>query len=422
MQVKSIPLDSIKVENRYRSDKGDIEGLAETIKEHGLIQPISVDQNFRLLAGERRYLAHKHLGMLTIDAVIHEVIGKIAPLEIELIENAERKDMTWPERAKLERDIFELKIKSNPRWSQAKQAEFRNTVPSQISRRMQLAEALELLPDLADHATEDEAWKIYKRLEEDYVSQELHNRMAEKPEIAQASKWAKDHYKIGDTLEQMAKLDKEKAHFAEVDPPYGVALDRRKGRNKDDSAMDTYNEIPGDEYVAFLEKVAAEVFRLLKPNSFAVFWYGMSWHNETLSTLRKVGFGVPDIPAVWTKGNVGQTAQPDTTLGSCYEPFFLCRKGKPKLVIPGRGNVFAFSTVTPSRKIHATEKPIELLDEILRICCWPGSAILIPFLGSGVTLRAAYKGGHTGWGYDLDEENKRKFLQRVVEDQANGQK
>ncbi len=61
-----------------------------------------------------------------------------------------------------------------------------------------------------------------------------------------------------------------------------------------------------------------------------------------------------------------------------------------------------------------------LLEEIIASCCFPGSVLLVPFLGSGVTLRAGYKLNHTGFGYDLDAHNKEAFLKKVFEDTQTG--
>lgn len=415
MRVLDTPIEKIIVKDRYREDKGDIEGLSASIKEKGLLQPIVLDQKLNLLAGERRYLACQLAGLKTIPTFIYQVKGKLDPLEIELIENTQRKDFTWQERARLERSIFELKVKADPNWSGRKQAEARDESNSNINRRLQIAEAMELLPELAECKTEDDAWKEFSKLKERVVIDELRKRV--NPAITQASKWAQDHYRVGDAFDGMRKCKAECAHFAEVDPPYGVDLGKVKSRNADKVEIGRYSEIDATEYEAFFTKVATEVFRILRKDAFAVFWFGPTWQSETLGILRAAGFTVPDIPAIWTKGAVGQTASPDTTFGSCYEPFWLARKGKPKLAKPGRGNVFeGFAPVSYAKKIHATEKPLGLLEDVLNTILLPGSAILIPFLGSGVTLRAAYKLGHTGWGYDLDQTNKELFLGKVRAD------
>ena len=166
MQVQQVPIKSIKVKDRARIDLGDIEGLAASIEKHGLLQPVTVDEKMNLLAGGRRYAAHEHLGWLTIDVVIKPIKGKIDALEIELIENIHRKDLKWPERANLEKKIADHYESQGTPKTQRAQASERGVATSTINRRIQLAEAMELIPELAEHENEADAWKEYKRLEE----------------------------------------------------------------------------------------------------------------------------------------------------------------------------------------------------------------------------------------------------------------
>lgn len=419
MQVKEIPLEQIKLKDRTRVKLGDIDGLAAAIEEKGLLQPITVDQRYNLLAGGRRYLAHEKLKKATIPCIIRQTSGVIDALEVELIENVARKDLEWPERAALEKRIFEMKKAVETKWSQRDQVELTGASVGAINRRIQLAEALELLPELGEYKTEDEAWKEFKRLEEDVVRTHLRNKYL--PHVKEAMDRAGEHFIIGDAFTGMAALPPESFAFAEVDTPYGVDLDKRKSRNEGGPSMENYNEWSTEEYTKLFAATAKDVYRLLQNNTFAVFWYGMSWHWEVLNILRETGFGVPDIPAVWVKGEAGQTASPNTTLGSCYEPFFLARKGSPVLAKPGRSNVFNFSKLVGTTKDHPTQKPFILMRAILETCLFPGSKILIPYLGSGVTLRAAYRLGHTGQGWDLSQTYKNAFLKRIAEDQEKAE-
>ncbi|MCB6185133.1 ParB/RepB/Spo0J family partition protein [Leeia sp. TBRC 13508] len=74
----------------------EIESLANSIKELGLMQPISVRRvgdRYELIAGERRLLAHKHLGKNTIEALI--VPASDAEMAMQaLAENIDRSDLT----------------------------------------------------------------------------------------------------------------------------------------------------------------------------------------------------------------------------------------------------------------------------------------------------------------------------------------
>lgn len=99
--VVTLPVASIKVGNRYRQELGDIPALAQSIQELGLLQPIGVDKEHRLIFGERRLRAHQHLGLETIKARIIEVDTLLA----EQAENEIRKDFTASERVAIAKAI-----------------------------------------------------------------------------------------------------------------------------------------------------------------------------------------------------------------------------------------------------------------------------------------------------------------------------
>jgi ParB family chromosome partitioning protein len=66
--TESRPITAIRVgEQRHRRDLGDIDGLAESIGDLGLLHPITVDQHGNLGAGARRLAACKKLGWTEID-------------------------------------------------------------------------------------------------------------------------------------------------------------------------------------------------------------------------------------------------------------------------------------------------------------------------------------------------------------------
>ena len=418
MKAQELDIKKIKVGSRFREEMGDVDSLAADIQKRGIIQPLSVDQAYNLLAGERRFRAATQIGLKKVPVVIHEVKGEIDSREIELIENTLRKDFTWVERANLEQRLFQLKQKEDPSWTQRDQAELMDHSVGTAARRLQLAEVMEAVPELADCKTEDEAWKKLKRLEEDIITQSLISEAD--PIYQKASKNARGHYMIGDALVGLSKLNAEAMGFIEVDPPYAVQLHKRKDRNQQLHQMDMYNEVDADDYELFVQQVATECFRVLQPNAFMVWWFGPQWYAPVLRILREVGFKVNDIPAIWTKDISGQTASPDTMLGSSYEPFFVCRKGMPKLRKPGRSNDFRFDPVAPQHKVHPTERPLALMQEIMETFVYPSQVVCVPFLGSGVTVRAAYLNKCVGFGWDLDELCKERFVNSVYKDMVAG--
>src|SRR5437762_5041446 len=78
-------------------DQTTIEELAASIREHGVLQPILVrplaDNEFQLIAGERRWRASKAAGLDTIPALVEDIDDDTA-LEISIIENLQREDLS----------------------------------------------------------------------------------------------------------------------------------------------------------------------------------------------------------------------------------------------------------------------------------------------------------------------------------------
>jgi hypothetical protein len=66
-------IDSIKIDHRFRREMGDVAALARSIEAIGLLHPITVDQDGKLLAGARRLAAFKILKRETIPVTVVQV-------------------------------------------------------------------------------------------------------------------------------------------------------------------------------------------------------------------------------------------------------------------------------------------------------------------------------------------------------------
>ena len=82
-----VNISEIKVKKRVRKDLGDLDALKESLRRYGLLNPITIDNKNRLIAGERRLEAAKLLGWTNINAVVVNNISAITKLELELEEN-----------------------------------------------------------------------------------------------------------------------------------------------------------------------------------------------------------------------------------------------------------------------------------------------------------------------------------------------
>jgi ParB family chromosome partitioning protein len=99
-EIKNIPIDMITpnpYQPRKNFDKEALFELSESIKRHGLLQPIVVidkGDNYLLVAGERRLRAHLLAGLDSIKSIIADVDIDEAKLhELALIENIQREDL-----------------------------------------------------------------------------------------------------------------------------------------------------------------------------------------------------------------------------------------------------------------------------------------------------------------------------------------
>lgn len=96
-----ISIEKIKVKRRMRADLGNMHDLKESMHRHGLISPITLNQNYELLAGYRRLQAAKELGWREIDCHLLNVRNKLQKFEIETDENIHRKAFTPEEMEKV---------------------------------------------------------------------------------------------------------------------------------------------------------------------------------------------------------------------------------------------------------------------------------------------------------------------------------
>src|SRR5262249_40579328 len=104
-QLREIDIDRILPNShqpRKTFDEGALGELADSIREHGVVQPIVVrpldDGFFQLIAGERRWRASQRAGLSRVPAVVREAAENDV-LELALIENLQREDLNPIEEA-----------------------------------------------------------------------------------------------------------------------------------------------------------------------------------------------------------------------------------------------------------------------------------------------------------------------------------
>ena len=428
----SVPISAIDPGVRSRREYINIEVLAADIAERNLLHPIVIKEKddgsgYLLIAGGRRLKALSVLQWKDIPCNIYPPMDAYDTESAELAENIQREDLTYAERATSIKRVHELRVakfgaahkSSVGGHSLQDTADLIGMSEASVRREIKLASAIEMLPELAACKDASQAMKLYDRLEESLIREEI----AKRADIILSTE-GKDaikrqlinNYIVGDFFTHAKNLPDRSFHCIEVDPPYGIDL---AGTKKDDSGGTiNYNEIAAKAYPEFLDKVMTECKRLLFDDGWLLLWFAANpWYEQARLRLESNGFGCVQ-PAIWIKQN-GQTNWPDRYFASCWEPFFYGRKGNAILFKQGRSNIFNFPAVSPEKKIHPTERPVAMMTEILQCFAPPSARILVSFAGSGNTLLAANNLGMSAIGYDLAKEYKDAFVQRVIEGEVS---
>ncbi|HXA42013.1 MAG TPA: ParB/RepB/Spo0J family partition protein [Candidatus Solibacter sp.] len=141
------PIDSIHAnpeQPRRRFEEAALEALADSIRQHGVLQPLLVvpeESGYRLIAGERRLRAARMAGLTEVPVTLHEEPGSNRSLALSLIENIQRHDLNAIEEAEAYRrliDEFQMTQEDMARQVGRTRAHISNTM-----RLLGLAEAVQ---------------------------------------------------------------------------------------------------------------------------------------------------------------------------------------------------------------------------------------------------------------------------------------
>ena len=426
--VAMIPLESITISERARKEMGDLNELELDMKESGLIQPLAfqkTDSGYLLLAGGRRFAVLEKNKTPLIPARIYD--RELTELEIKIIEKSEnfhRKDFEYYELDVLTMEIHRMKqelhgVKApgpdQDGWGTRDTAKLINVKsPSVVVDAVKRAEAREAFPELFDSCkTASDASKVLKKMDEALIKQTIVQKLESDKSTGTLTQLSKC-FIIKDFFKGVKEIPDSIMHLVEIDPPYAINLkDKKKKDGESKYMLQDYNEIDVENYQLFMANVFKECYRVMTNHSWLICWFAPEpWFEIIYQELNNAGFSTNRMVGVWAKGS-GQSMQPQTRLANSYEMFFYAWKGQPALNKAGRSNLFNFPPISGQHKTHPTERPIELTTEIYNTFAFPGSRVLIPFLGSGNGLISAHSLGMSPVGFELGKSHKDSFLVKV---------
>jgi adenine-specific DNA-methyltransferase len=187
----------------------------------------------------------------------------------------------------------------------------------------------------------------------------------------------------GDCLKLLPTLPAGSVDFILTDPPYITRYRSRDGRS-----------VPNDNNDVWLKPAFAEMYRVLKPDTFAVSFYGWPKADRFLTAFRAAGFRVVGH-LVFPKRYTSKTQ----FVRYQHEAAYLLAKGNPE---PQAIISDVLDWTYSGNKYHPTEKPLCVLTPLITAFTPASGLVLDPFAGSGSTLLAARSFGFHYLGIELD--------------------
>jgi DNA modification methylase len=394
VRVQALSVSQIKLDGRNsRTHSGkQIRQIANSIAAFGFTNPLLMNGDGTLIAGEGRYKAAQLLGLTTVPVIVLAGLSPAKQRALAIADNKIAENAGW-DRERLAIEIPDL-------------AGLLETEGLDVSvLGFEAVEIDQLVTDFEETAADPE---------DNVDGTWLKDRAVSKP----GDLWGLGNHKLlcGDarSAADIARLMAHgRADMAFLDPPYNVRIGDvvGRGRTKHSEFAMASGEMSSADYVRFLDvtlNAAASVSR-----EGALHYVCTDWrHIAELVAAAKPVYGDTINIAVWVKSNAGQ----GSFYRSQHELVGIFRVGQAphlnnvELGRHGRSrtNVWHYAGVNSFRagrmdelRSHPSAKPVALVADAIKDCTRRGDVVLDTFCGSGTTILAAERVGRHARGLEI---------------------
>jgi ParB/RepB/Spo0J family partition protein len=401
LKIETITIDQINPNSWNPNEMDDhiYRSLVESIRKHGVLQPILVRSDMTIVKGEKRWKAAKEAGLTELICVIVESTdeeSKLLTISLSHLRGRTNEELlaSLLEELSAHYSIEELSIQTG----------------FQMDELNQLLPGLNSDTELITPVQEDE-FDVQRTLDE-----------IKEPETRYGDVWQLGRHLLvcGDAtkLEDVLKLmEGAKAALVVTDPPYNVAVESDSARLAADGRGTIMNDdMPAEEFVGFLNSVFACYASVMDPKAAIYVFHPSSYQRQFEDAMNAAGIVVRS-QCIWSK-NAASFGWSQYRYK--HEPVFYAHlKGKSPAwygdrkqttiwkaglpqEMPEPETIWEVSRGDVTKYVHPTQKPLELLQIPIGNSSQRGDIVLDFFGGSGSTLMTCEQMDRTCRTLELD--------------------
>jgi DNA modification methylase len=347
-----------------------VEAVARSLREFGFRQPIVVDADGVIVVGHTRFKAAQKLGLTEVPVHVAHELTTAQAQAYRIADNQTATIATWDD-DKLVAELLALR-------DQAYDLNLTGFDDDMLAQLLGDGEESELTgdpDDIPETPTETitqpgDLWKLgaHRLICGDASSPDTFHRL----------------------------LGPENIDLLLTDPPYNVGY---VGKTSD--ALDIANDdMPDDDYLAFLTATLGPSATALKPGASFYIWHADTFGHIVRQACADVGLPLRQV-LIWVKSCFALGRQ---DYHWQHEPcLYGWKPGQGHTWFGGRAQSTTLTFDKPARNgEHPTMKPVALFQQLLENSCPKGGLVLDPFGGSGTTLIAAQVTGRVAHLVELD--------------------
>lgn len=216
-----------------------------------------------------------------------------------------------------------------------------------------------------------------------------------------------------DAIEWLKTLDNDSVDLIVSDPPYrvqqhsssglsGIFKTKTGAEKKLDNKLFQHNEVKVTDY-------ASELFRILKPDNHCYIMTNDFNLRNFLNVFTDVGFHFTKL-IIWDKQN--KITNPYYM--NQVEYILFMSKGRTKQINNcGTSNLLSISNMENKNNGHPTEKPVELMEILIKNSSKEGDLVMDPFVGVGATALACQNLNRNFIGCEIDKKYYDTAMERL---------